>query len=280
MTWREEVIGDCRLILGDAREVVPTLGDVDTVITSPPYLNQREYGEAFDGDDWLSIVSSLAEVDGRAQVLVNLGLVHRDGEVVPYWDDLTGVMRQAGWRLFGWYVWDKLSAMPSGDMNRLSLAHEWVFHFNKMARKPEKWVRTQGRTDPMSLRKANGIVMPATSPEKIGQPYKIADSVFRLPAHQLRGGVENAHPAVYPVALAKHLALSYTTAGDTVLDPFLGSGTTGVAAVQLGRRFIGIEIEPKFFDIACRRIAEAYRQPDMFVPRPAPAEQLTLEVAP
>jgi site-specific DNA-methyltransferase (adenine-specific)/modification methylase len=51
----------------------------------------------------------------------------------------------------------------------------------------------------------------------------------------------------------------------TILDPFMGSGTTGVAAVKLGRRFIGIEIEPRYFDIACRRIEEATRQPDMFI---------------
>jgi DNA modification methylase len=62
------------------------------------------------------------------------------------------------------------------------------------------------------------------------------------------------------------------TAG-TVLDPFMGSGTTGVACAKLGRRFVGIEIEPKYFDIACRRIEAAYRQPDMFVPRPEKAKQ-------
>jgi DNA modification methylase len=56
----------------------------------------------------------------------------------------------------------------------------------------------------------------------------------------------------------------------TILDPFMGSGTTGVACARLGRRFIGIEIEPRYFDIACRRIEQAYRQPDLFVQRPAP----------
>jgi site-specific DNA-methyltransferase (adenine-specific)/modification methylase len=59
----------------------------------------------------------------------------------------------------------------------------------------------------------------------------------------------------------------------TILDPFMGSGTTGVAAVKLGRKFIGIEIEPKYFDIACRRIEEGSRQPDLFIARPAPPVQ-------
>jgi DNA modification methylase len=65
----------------------------------------------------------------------------------------------------------------------------------------------------------------------------------------------------------------------TILDPFCGSGTTGVACVKLGRKFIGIEIEPKYFDIACKRIEEAMRQPDMFVEAPKPAEQLVFPEA-
>ena len=64
--------------------------------------------------------------------------------------------------------------------------------------------------------------------------------------------------------------------GESVLDPFMGSGTTGVAAVRLGRRFIGIEIEPKYFDIACRRLEAATRQPDFFVERLPPPQQEAL----
>ena len=61
---------------------------------------------------------------------------------------------------------------------------------------------------------------------------------------------------------------------DTILDPFMGSGTTGVAAVKLGRRFVGIEIEEKYFQIAVRRIEEATKQPDFFVePAPAPKQE-------
>jgi site-specific DNA-methyltransferase (adenine-specific)/modification methylase len=65
---------------------------------------------------------------------------------------------------------------------------------------------------------------------------------------------------------------------ETILDPFMGSGTTGVAAVKLGKRFIGIERERKYFDIACRRIEEAYKQPDMFVAPPSRKEQSATEV--
>jgi site-specific DNA-methyltransferase (adenine-specific) len=64
-----------------------------------------------------------------------------------------------------------------------------------------------------------------------------------------------------------------------VFDPFMGSGTTGVAAVRLGREFVGCEIEPRYFDVACRRISEALKSPDLFIPAPAPvAKQEALDV--
>lgn len=79
------------------------------------------------------------------------------------------------------------------------------------------------------------------------------------------------HPTQKPLSLMTW-CLGFI-GGSTILDPFMGSGTTGVAAVKLGRKFIGIEIEPKYFDIACRRISEALKQPDMFIEQPKPAKQ-------
>lgn len=85
------------------------------------------------------------------------------------------------------------------------------------------------------------------------------------------------HPTQKPLAVMKW-SLGFVPDATTILDPFMGSGTTGVACVKLGRRFIGIEIEPKYFDIACRRIAAAYAQPDMFIEaeKQKPAEQLEM----
>ena len=84
---------------------------------------------------------------------------------------------------------------------------------------------------------------------------------------------KNGHPCPKPVGLMVWLVDRCTLGQDAVLDPFMGSGTTGVACMNLGRRFIGIEIEPKYFDIACRRIEQAYAQPDMFVAPPKKATQ-------
>jgi hypothetical protein len=87
--------------------------------------------------------------------------------------------------------------------------------------------------------------------------------------HALRDGRE--HPTQKPIELMKW-CLGFLPAKATILDPFMGSGTTGVACVNLGRSFIGIEREPTYFDIACRRIEEAYRQPRLFE-EPAPKPQ-------
>jgi site-specific DNA-methyltransferase (adenine-specific)/modification methylase len=71
---------------------------------------------------------------------------------------------------------------------------------------------------------------------------------------------ERFHPTQKPVSIIKWIIENYTNENDTILDPFMGSGTTGVACVQTGRRFIGIEIEPKYFDIAVKRIKDAQQQ--------------------
>lgn len=86
-----------------------------------------------------------------------------------------------------------------------------------------------------------------------------------------------AHPSQKPVGLMEFSICALPQA-DTVLDPFMGSGTTGVACVKLGRKFIGIEIDEGYFEIACERIRKAYAQPDFFVaqPKPEPAKQESL----
>ena len=88
-----------------------------------------------------------------------------------------------------------------------------------------------------------------------------------------RSEPDRQHPTQKPVALMAWCVGKIK--GSTVLDPFMGSGTTGVACVNLGRKFIGIEIEPRYFDIACRRIEEAYKQPRLFAePRQEPKQEV------
>lgn len=88
---------------------------------------------------------------------------------------------------------------------------------------------------------------------------------------------ERVHPTQKPVDVMMW-CLGFLPAGQSIIDPFMGSGTTGVAAVKLGYRFTGIEIDPKFFDVACNRISDALKQPDMFVAKPSPAKQEAFEL--
>jgi site-specific DNA-methyltransferase (adenine-specific) len=98
---------------------------------------------------------------------------------------------------------------------------------------------------------------------------------FPPPSRMAENGGVTAHPTQKPTGLMAWCI--QRVKAQTILDPFMGSGTTGVACVKLGRKFIGIEIEPKYFDIACKRISDAYKQPDMFVEAPASKpEQLSL----
>ena len=86
------------------------------------------------------------------------------------------------------------------------------------------------------------------------------------------------HPSPKPLCVMEWLVGELTINNEIVLDPFAGSGTTGVACAKLGHKFIGIEIEPKYFDIACKRIEEAYAQGDMFIEPPAKPVQESMDV--
>lgn len=84
------------------------------------------------------------------------------------------------------------------------------------------------------------------------------------PGMHVTGENDNEHPCPKPIAFMEWAVGAASLPGEMVYDPFMGSGTTGVACMNLGRKFVGIEIEPRYFDIACRRIEDAQRQARMF----------------
>ena len=104
----------------------------------------------------------------------------------------------------------------------------------------------------------------------LGGPARVIRHLWMGMLKASERGEVRVHPTQKPVAVMEWV-LSFVKA-HTILDPFMGSGTTGVACARLGRRFIGVEIEPRYFDIACRRIEAAQKQGDMFVPPPAVAK--------
>jgi DNA modification methylase len=252
-----------RLLCGDATsadDVGRLMGgeEADICFTSPPYAQQRDYKTGpQDWDSLMQGVFSILPVKHGAQVLVNLGIVHRDGEWLPYWDGWIEWMRAAGWRRFGWYVWDQGPGLP-GDWNgRLAPSHEFVFHFNRVAERPRKTKDAKGAGEMRNagqkgLRSSDGVVKEFSHAGRAVQPYKIPDSVVRVMRHKARG-IEVAHPAVFPVDLVSEILGAFSDAGDFAFEPFCGSGTQLIAAEKDGRRCYAVEISPSYVDVAVKR---------------------------
>ena len=265
-------IGAHRLICGDATDaaVVAALmqGDVARLcFTSPPYGNQRDYtsGGITDWDGLMRGVFAHLPMTGDGQVLVNLGLIHRDNEVVTYWDGWLSWMRQQGWRRFAWYVWDQGPGMPGDWQGRLAPSFEFVFHFNRESRKPNKTVpckhagqESHLRADGSStaMRGKDGEVGGWTHKGQPTQDTRIPDSVIRVMRHKGKIGQDIDHPAVFPVALPEFVLEAYTDASDIVFEPFGGSGTTMLAAERTGRVCRSVEIAPEYVDVAIKRFQQ------------------------
>lgn len=278
---RKVVIGDATLYMADCRDVIPTLADIDTVFTSPPYSQQRAYGQS-NAFDWEGVVPpALVGIrdNGRTQVLVNLGLVYTHGEVDYYWNPLMRAMRAANWKLGGWYCWDQLGPLPGRFDGRLMPSHEFVFHWRRKSRDPCKWVPTATAGKPRR-QGSGGMTNNArrgrtTMSAHVTGPVRVPDSCLRIPRIRHTDRDYTGHSAQMPVALAKAILRSWP---GKVCDPFMGSGTTGCAALELGLPFVGIEIHEQYFDIACRRIEQVAQQPRLPLSEPEPdAEQTEIE---
>lgn len=213
---RVERIGDATLYLGDCRDVLPTLGKVDAVVTDPPY------GIGF---------ASQPTMYQRANGMVAIG-----------WDDAAadvGLVRSVASIARDAIIWGgNYFALPP-------------------SRGGLSW------TKPDSPPSMADFELAWTSMDMNAKRFEKSVKSSSLE----RNFTEGAHPTQKPTALMQW-CLGFVPNAQTILDPFMGSGTTGVACAHDGRRFIGIEREPAYFDIACKRIADAYAQPRLFAPSP------------
>lgn len=253
---RKEVIGDCTLYLGDCLEVMPTLGEVNHVISDPPYeqamhdLHQKAKFRRTDGGSDRKHFS----FDGIDSVRPEL-------------------VRLVGEQCGGWFL-----AFCTAE--------------GVGAWREEVWDRS-----PMKFKTTCAWVKPDCTPKLNGQGPAVGYEPFitvwagRGHARWNAGGKRGiyrhnvnppdrhgGHPTEKPWRLFDELLRDFTNTGDTVLGPFMGSGTTLVACAKLGRKGIGIEMDPDYFEIACKRVEDAYRQPDLFVAPPAVAKQEVFEI--
>ena len=267
-------LGQHRLICGDAADpaVIASLMQGEKAalcFTSPPYGNQRHYtsGGITDWDGLMQGVFAQMPMAQDAQVLVNLGLIHRDNEVTPYWDTWLSWMRGQGWRRFAWYVWDQGPGMPGDWAGRLAPSFEFVFHFNRQSRTPNKCVPCKHAGQESHLRADGSSTAMRSKAGEVeswahkGQPTqdtKIPDSVIRIMRHKGKIGQGIDHPAVFPVALPEFVIEAYSDAGAIVFEPFGGSGSTMLAAQRTGRRCRSAEIAPQYVDVAVRRFQQNF----------------------
>jgi DNA modification methylase len=244
---------------GDCREILSQLEAVDLCFTSPPYGYQRDYGAAIG--DWEALVPpAICAVPYKVdtQIFVNLGLIYRDGSLWEYWRSMLESAKSVGWRVFGWYAWDKGFGAPGDWQGRFAPAHEFVFHFNRNPRVVNKTDRCrQAGLDKggTGLRRADGSMSGLSKPGPINE-WKIPDSVLRIWPEQSRNGYQADHPAVFPLELPTKIIEAMTQPNELVCDPFCGSGTTLSAAKAANRRAIGIEIEEKYCEIAAKRLSQ------------------------
>ena len=278
---RIEQIGDCTLMLGDCLDIMPTLGNVDAVVTSPPYGTIRDYGDGFCGVNTLNVIKLLYRITAKGGVVVwNVADQTINGS------ESGESFRQAlhaidcGFRLHDTMIYCK-EGVTFPDANRYHPAFEFVFIFSNGA--PANF---HGIKDWRN--KWAGSSMHGTDRLKDGTTRPISQHGRIVPQMGLRRnwwiianpfiGSSEHHPAPMPYSLASDHIETWTNTAALVLDPFMGSGTTGVACTKLGRKFIGIEIDEGYFNIACRRIEKAYAQPDMFVAPPdKKPEQLNMD---
>lgn len=219
---RVEHIGAATLYLGDCRDILPTLGKVDAVVTDPPYgLGDKWQGGGGGKSSWAFDPSEAKAWDGQTVDGV-LGLTDL-AETVIIW----GGNYYALPPMRCWLIWDK----KQND--------EWTTGQAELA-----WTN-------------------------IDKPIR----TFRFAQCEQASEGPKLHPTQKPLALMKWCFKWFE--GQVALDPFMGSGTTGVAAVQMQRQFIGIERDERYFDIACKRIEDAQRQGSLFThPAEAPAEDV------
>jgi len=257
---------------GDCLEILPTLtaNSVDLIVTSPPYADQRKdtYGGVHPDKyvEWfLPMAGELKRVlKDEGSFILNIKERVMGGERHTYVLELILALRKHGWLWTEEYVWHKRNSYPGKWPNRFRDGWERCLHFTKQkhfamyqdaVRVPMgEWSRSRLRNLSETDKRRDNSRVQSGFGKKIenwvGRELAYPDNVLHLATECSN----RSHSATFPVELPTWFIKLFTQPGDVVLDPFMGSGTTAVAAKQLGRNCIGIELDPTYIQIAQERL--------------------------
>lgn len=237
------VIGNATLHLGDCLELMKAIPDasVDLILCDLPYGTTQ--------NKWDSVIPF-------DQLWAEYERICTGAFVLTASQPFTSALIMSRPNLFKYaWVWEKSAATGHLNAKKMPMKlHEDILVFSKIAAK----YRPQGLMpfNKTVRRGSNGSNFGESGKENFQQFTNYPRSILRIPSD-----ARPVHPTQKPVALMEYLIRTYTDEGDTVLDNCMGSGTTGVACMNTGRRFIGMEQLPEYFDIACARIERSIEPP-------------------
>jgi site-specific DNA-methyltransferase (adenine-specific) len=256
---------ECGLLLGDTREVLRTLADdsVDCTVTSPPYYSGRRHV-----GDSIQEVGSEKTVEEYVEALASVGreLYRVTRPTGSYWLNLDDkferkewlgipwrvafAMREIGWKVRSEVIWHKPTHVLNTAKDTLTPAHELFFHFVKSKDAHYDMDAIRNPSSPPILAKKGVVKTP---------PGRVPTDVWTM---QVEDSIFPEYPyAVFPEALVELPIRATCPRGGTVLDPFVGSGTTAVVALRLGRKAIGIDASAECLELTKKRILEVTKQP-------------------
>ena len=246
------------LYQGDCLEVMAAMenNSIDLTVTSPPYDNLRTYNGNNDqwGEHvWKAVLAELYRITKDVGVFVWVvgDATIKGSETGTSFKQALHAM-ECGFRLYDTMIWQKPNTMPRQNGYRYEQSFEYMFVFSK--HKPNAITVKKERSKNAGLRvsrtaRDNGKDVLKKS-DSIIKEFKDSGNVWDIPVNS---GCRE-HPASFPEKLANDHILSWSNPDDVVFDCFMGSGTTGAAAVKNGRKFIGVELDPDYFSIAQSRI--------------------------
>lgn len=262
-------MNNIQLIHGDCLEKMKDIpdGSINAVITSPPYAKQRSYNGC-ESSDYIEFITPIVEELTRClkedgNILINIKEhVYKGNRDLYVYKMVIHFVEVLGLNFVDEFVWVKTNPFPTGVKTRFKDGWERCLHFTKgkhnffpencLVKSESKWLDGEKR------RKQKGSHN-VTNGSGMNMSKRLSEDLVR-PSNVIIGSSSNlniGHPAVYPMYLPEFFIKAMSKEGNTILDPFMGSGTTGVACKNLNRKFIGIELDDNYFEIAKKRIFDS-----------------------